>query len=239
MILHENSETFRDAIRAASDHLDIRDIFVEKDYWVTFILKRLSKSEYSGNVVFKGGTSLSKVHKLIARFSEDVDLAILKSDSQTETQVRVLIRRIEKEITSEFEEVNLEGITSKQTKYRKTAYNYDRLIETKTESGIQEKLILEINSFANPVPFERMPVDSLIAQYFNDTNNSVLIDKYNLEPFTLNVLVLESTLIEKILSLIRLSFYEDSMDKLKSKVRHFYDIYFLSSSETCQDFLST
>jgi len=69
MILHENSDTFRDAIRTASDHLGIRDDFVEKDYWVTFILKRLSESDYSGNVVFKGGTSLSKVHKLIARFS--------------------------------------------------------------------------------------------------------------------------------------------------------------------------
>jgi hypothetical protein len=64
MNLHENSDTFRDAIRAASEYLGIRDVFVEKDYWVTFILKRLPESEYSGNVVFKGGTSLSKVHKL-------------------------------------------------------------------------------------------------------------------------------------------------------------------------------
>ncbi len=239
MILHENSDSFRDAIRAASDQLGIRDVFVEKDYWVTSILKRLSESDYSGSVVFKGGTSLSKVHKLIARFSEDVDLAILKSDSLTETQVRNLIRMIEKEITANFEEVNLKGISSKKTNYRKTAYNYNKLIETGIESGIQEKLIIEINSFANPVPFEQMPVDSLIAQYFKETNNSVLIDKYNLEPFTLNVLALESTLIEKLLSLIRLSFFEDGLDKLKSKVRHFYDIYFLSISDTCKELIAS
>ena len=76
VILHENREVFLNAIRAASDYLEIRDVLVEKDYWVTILLKRLSLSDNSTNVVFKGGTSLSKVYKLIARFSEDVDLAI-------------------------------------------------------------------------------------------------------------------------------------------------------------------
>jgi len=44
MNLHENKDAFRVAIRAASDHFDIREVFVEKDYWVTFILRRLSLS---------------------------------------------------------------------------------------------------------------------------------------------------------------------------------------------------
>ena len=69
MNLHEDSDVFEDAIRAAGDHLNMRAVFVEKDYWVTFLLSRLSESSHSDKVVFKGGTSLSKVHKLIARFS--------------------------------------------------------------------------------------------------------------------------------------------------------------------------
>ena len=44
-------------------------------YWVTIALKRLSESAYAERIVFKGGTSLSKAHKLIRRFSEDIDLA--------------------------------------------------------------------------------------------------------------------------------------------------------------------
>ena len=122
MNLHKNKKSFQDAIRAASDHLRIRDIFVEKDYWVTFLLRRLSLSENSENVVFKGGSSLSKVYKLIDRFSEDVDLAILKEEGQSETQVRNMIRSIEKELTTGFKEVYIKKITSKQTKFRKTAY---------------------------------------------------------------------------------------------------------------------
>src|SRR4030042_929624 len=171
MNLHENKEAFGNAIRAASNHRGIRDIFIEKDYWVTFLLKRLSQSKNSKNVVFKGGTSLSKVHKLIARFSEDIDLAILKSEDQTETQVRRMIRTIEKEITSGFEEVSIEGITSKQTKFRKTAYNYNRIINPDTTTSVHEKLILEINSFVNPVPFEFLSADSLIATFLMETGN--------------------------------------------------------------------
>lgn len=239
MNLHDSGVVFEDAIRAASDHLDMRTIFVEKDYWVTFLLSRLSKSAYSNEIVFKGGTSLSKVHKLIARFSEDVDLAILKSEDKTATQVRNLLRKVEKELVSGFEEVYLEGITSKQTRYRKTAYDYNRTLAPNSAQVIQEKLILEINSFANPVPFKRMPVSSLIEQFLHETNQYETIDKYGLQPFELNVLVPESTCIEKILSLIRLSFFEDGIDKLKNKVRHFYDLYFLSTSEACRDYLHT
>jgi hypothetical protein len=217
----------------------MRTVFVEKDYWVTFLLFRLSKSVHSDKIVFKGGTSLSKVFKLIARFSEDVDLAILKSEGQTATQIRNLIRKVEKDLASGFNEVHIERITSKQTRYRKTVYNYNKTISPESDLGIQELLILEINSFANPVPFKRMLVSSLIEQFLSETIQHDTIEKYGLQSFELNVLVLESTLIEKILSLIRLSFFDDNIDKLKSKVRHFYDLYFLSISDTCREYLHT
>jgi predicted nucleotidyltransferase component of viral defense system len=57
MNLHENSGVFEDAIRAVSDHLDMRTIFVDKDYWVTFLLSGLSKSAHSDEIVFRGGTN--------------------------------------------------------------------------------------------------------------------------------------------------------------------------------------
>ncbi len=50
---------------------------MEKDFWVCWTLRRVFELEcLKDNVLFKGGTSLSKVHKLIERFSEDVDLSI-------------------------------------------------------------------------------------------------------------------------------------------------------------------
>lgn len=50
---------------------------VEKDFWVCWVLKQLFLSpSLSEHLVFKGGTSLSKVDGMIERFSEDIDLAL-------------------------------------------------------------------------------------------------------------------------------------------------------------------
>lgn len=50
---------------------------VEKDFWVCWLLRLVfSDPELGGHLVFKGGTSLSKVFGLIQRFSEDIDLSV-------------------------------------------------------------------------------------------------------------------------------------------------------------------
>ena len=51
-------------------------VAIEKDWWVTLALNASFSLPYSKNIVFKGGTSLSKGWNLIERFSEDIDLAI-------------------------------------------------------------------------------------------------------------------------------------------------------------------
>jgi hypothetical protein len=53
------------------------DAIIEKDFWVCWVLKQLfSIDALSGRLLFKGGTSLSKVFHAINRFSEDIDLAV-------------------------------------------------------------------------------------------------------------------------------------------------------------------
>ena len=49
---------------------------IEKDWWVTEILRALFSLPYAEHISFKGGTNLSKCWNLIERFSEDVDIAI-------------------------------------------------------------------------------------------------------------------------------------------------------------------
>lgn len=69
--LHSEREQFRDAIDLAYDQTGVMVQAIEKDYYVTMLLRLLAqKMPY---IVFKGGTSLSKCHKVIRRFSEDVD----------------------------------------------------------------------------------------------------------------------------------------------------------------------
>jgi hypothetical protein len=54
----------------------VSPIVLEKDFWVCWLLWILFESDFAGSLVFKGGTSLSKVFGVIDRFSEDIDLSV-------------------------------------------------------------------------------------------------------------------------------------------------------------------
>jgi len=67
----------RDLFSASAEAKGIPPAIIEKDFWVCWVLKYLFTSPQLGrHLVFKGGTSLSKVFGLIARFSEDIDLVL-------------------------------------------------------------------------------------------------------------------------------------------------------------------
>ena len=185
MKLHTADKTFfSDTIRAASQHLKINDVFIEKDYWITLVLNQLSKTKFVSETVFKGGTSLLKGFGLINRFSEDVDIAIIKAEDKSGNVVKNIIRTVEKEITNELKEVNLEGVTSKGSKFRKSVFQYSSI----DKQYKNNRLIVEINSFANPFPYQQCTIKSFIYDFLNETNNTEYIEQYALLPFTVNVL---------------------------------------------------
>lgn len=60
-----------------ADHKGLSEAIIEKDFWVCWVLRQLFSIEsLSGRLLFKGGTSLSKIFHAINRFSEDIDLAV-------------------------------------------------------------------------------------------------------------------------------------------------------------------
>ena len=63
-----------DFLTASSQSLGRLESVLEKDLWVVAVLKVLFTSPFATKITFTGGTSLSKCHNLIDRFSEDIDL---------------------------------------------------------------------------------------------------------------------------------------------------------------------
>jgi hypothetical protein len=64
-------------IQEAAARLGILPVIVEKDYWVCWLLGKIfADPRWEPHLVFKGGTSLSKVFNAIQRFSEDIDLSV-------------------------------------------------------------------------------------------------------------------------------------------------------------------
>jgi predicted nucleotidyltransferase component of viral defense system len=237
MILHHKKKDFINAIATASQKLGIREVYIEKDYWVTYVLKSLSTSEYTNKVVFKGGTSLSKAHQLIERFSEDVDLALLLDGTETGGQVKALIKNIEaKLMSSPFEENKAHPVKSKGSKFRKTAHVYPRLIQSNDFGYAYDHLVLEINSFANPTPYKRMKISSIIAQFIQSIDKK-MITEYELQDFEVNVLDIKRTFTEKLMGLVRAGYEANPLISLEERIRHIYDLHQLLATEEIKTFL--
>lgn len=63
-------------LQRAEEKFRINQVAIEKDWWVTVVLNALFKCSCADQLIFKGGTSLSKGWNLIERFSEDIDLSV-------------------------------------------------------------------------------------------------------------------------------------------------------------------
>src|ERR1035437_10682008 len=203
MKLHQDKEVFSQAILTTAEYFKIQEVFVEKDYWVTYVLKNLSQSKYKDTLVFKGGTSLSKAYRLINRFSEDIDLAIIQSKAASGNAIKNLIKDVEAEITKGLKEIVIPAVTSKGSKFRKTVSEYPRVVEGSDFGQAKDKLLIEINSFANPHPHSEMPIQTMIADFLLQTSRKDVVESNDLKAFNVNVLGLERTLTEKIVSLLR------------------------------------
>jgi hypothetical protein len=226
MNLHTSEGDFQALIALAGKKFEIADVLIEKDYWVTRALKNLSSSEFVDKVVFKGGTSLSKAHKIIHRFSEDIDLAVIVNPAMNGNQVKRLLEKVEKECSKGFLEKGTDPRVSKGSKYRKTVWEFPKVQLNGEYGDAGEHILLEVNSFTIPEPHEDMSLNSLIAEYLLAESNTAVIEEFQLHSFNIPVLRAERTFVEKISALARGSytFETEPFDILRKNIRHFYDL---------------
>lgn len=223
MNLHEDHEVFAELVAVTAATIGLPQVYVEKDYWVTKALKYLSESPYVDKVVFKGGTSLAKAYKLIDRFSEDIDLAVLAGDIGDAARKR-LLKGVEVAVTQGLTYLKEDVRESKGSKYRKTVYQYPRSIAGTDFGQASSELLVEVNAFTRPEPFELRKLQTLIAEVLAEKGEIELLARYALESFPINVLSVRRTLVEKMLGVIRDSYSEDPVAKLSDRIRHLYDI---------------
>jgi hypothetical protein len=239
MKLHIDTERFATLITFAAEYFQISQTFVEKDYWITRALQRMSQNPNAEKVVFKGGTSLSKAYRLTNRFSEDIDIAVIDTDSFSGNQLKMLIKRLAKDMANELEEKVVQGETSKGSRFYKAIYLYPNLVGLTSPTVKAGQLLIEINTYGNPYPYIKQEITSFITDYLAAINRQDLIDEYELKPFSINVLDKRRTITEKLVSLIRFSFEEDIQKALTAKIRHFYDLYYLTNDAECMEYINS
>ena len=222
MKLHEYQDEFRDLISIVANKLHIPESAVERDYYIVLLLKNLENSEYADKCVFKGGTSLSKCYPgSIERFSEDIDLTFLGM----ELSDKVCDKNIKKIETIMTEGAQTEKIGAERFPRTKSMYVWF--------VNEDNKIKLEIGSSVRPDPYSKKTFKSYIHEFLEEQGADDDIQKFELAAVTLNVLHIERTFIDKIMSVKRHAICE-SLDK---KVRHIYDVTRLFKLPEIEEFL--
>ena len=216
--LHNNREQFAEAINLAVFQTGLAPEIIEKDYYITLILCKLSKM--FDFVVFKGGTSLSKCHKVIDRFSEDIDITIDNSLSQGQKKkLKYGIVEIAEELSMKIS--NMEDIRSRRD-YNCYKIEYDSVL-TSTFGAVNPMVIMETSFTEVSFPTVTLAVASYIGELLQEEAPEMLTE-YSLNPFEMKVQGLDRTLIDKVFAVC--DYYLSG--RVKKHSRHIYDIYKLS-----------
>lgn len=217
MRLDECKNIFENSINKCANYFDIHREYVEKDYWLTLILKKIVSK--NNNYVFKGGTSLSKCFNLIKRFSEDIDISY--SEEYKDLSASQIERKF-RGIRESIEESGLRIIGSENLRRRRYFNQFHCLYSSLFLDGnIDKKVIIELSAQTPSFPVVKRKIQSFIGEYFEKTNQQALVEQFELEPFDIDVQCLERTLIDKLFAIC--DYYLSINCERHS--RHLYDIY--------------
>ena len=215
-MLHDDRDLFRQIVLLTAEAMGIDSGIIEKDYYVTMFLKSLAAKQ--PQILFKGGTSLSKCYKLIKRFSEDIDLNLECEIRPTEGQRRHLKENIVSTIEEfGFKLTNPDQVRSRRD-YNKYIIDFPSVFDF---AAIKQYLIVETSVFLRAYPSRKMAAASFVYDYLKQEKREDIITQFSLEPFELNVQRVERTFIDKLFAVG--DYYLDN--KTMEHSRHIYDLY--------------
>jgi predicted nucleotidyltransferase component of viral defense system len=237
----EKNEIFR----KVQENINLHTKSIEKDWWVTAVIRALFSLPYAENLLFKGGTSLSKCWNIIQRFSEDVDIAINRSllgfgDNLSNNQIRNKLRKtsysfikeklsvdlaqqmINQEISKDLFSVNVEFSEDSAKDPVIVEIIYKSVIEGLVY--INPTVKLEIGCRSMREPFEKVNIQSCVDATFPQTPKAD-------QPFELNLAVPERTFIEKLCLLQEEFAKPQELVRTNRMSRHLYDIAKISDTD--------
>lgn len=199
MKLHDSPDVFETIVLRIAEREDIRSDVLEKDYYVTLLLKELSLNQDKLKAYFKGGTALYKALSSINRFSEDIDLTVCDKDcSKTQGKKRLeqsaqgytVLQRL----TDDNENTNYKGnVTS--------VYGYVPIFsDIDNNDPLQRfgRVKVEATSFTTSEPWEAMEITPIIYTKATDEEREILEKEFDVVPFQLKTIKLERIFIDKL-----------------------------------------
>jgi hypothetical protein len=228
MLLREDAD-FQTAIDRAAASLGEPAAFIEKDYWVTQVLRSLAETQ-RGGFVLKGGTSLSKGYGIINRFSEDVDILVVpradESNAVAERRLRGVTEAVAAILDLEWSERRPPGRGHHPSRGDDLRYGGAKRAGSLPISP--DVVYLETRIGDGQEPSEMATIAPMIARW-GELAGQVFAD---LEPFDVRVLEPRRTLIEKLVAVHHVaSVWTPESPEKGRHGRHYHDIFKLLGHE--------
>lgn len=233
MKLFEHTD-YRELIIATARALDVPEPFVEKDHWITELLRTV-QTTLPDRVIFKGGTSLSKGWDLIRRFSEDVDLFVdpdvaprlgPNGVDRTLKTLRDAVRGV-----PGLELIAPPPALSRTRKGKERGDEFAYVTAFPEDDRLPATVRLEAGIQSGRQPIERRSISSLLADFVRGRPDvaTALGPLPELEPFEMALLAFRRTFVEKLFTI------HGKIERFKldgthpgRDVRHYADIFYLA-----------
>lgn len=237
-----------DELQITASHVarnkDISEGAVEKDWWVTAILKVLFSLSPAKYMFFKGGTSLSKGWNLIDRFSEDIDIALYRdfyldvlgkecANASTNNQVKNLrianrgyiIGEFAYELTAKLEDAGLGEcrVVPITTKKDGSPIDHDSdpviieihyPVKVSSDAYVRPVVKIEISCLSMKEPYEVKRISSLVGEAFPQIDDETIADIPTITP--------TRTFLEK--AFLLNEEYQRKNPRTERMSRHLYDL---------------
>lgn len=235
-----NEAEFLATVDVAAETLDIQPLAVEKDYWVCQALRAIV-SQYPGQVVFKGGTSLEKLG-LIRRFSEDLDLLVV-TQYETENAAKRALKGMcqAAAAATSFPEKDPKsgGVLGAHHRRAYLQPPLQRRVDDTSAIADANSVLVELGQSGGPHPARPHMVTSMLAQQLADAGQDLALYA-DLAPFSVDILHPGRTLLEKLLRVNNFAHDPDGavVHGWARIGRQFYDIWALLGNDDVKDLLA-
>ncbi len=234
----------REAINTVALQTGLPPSSIEKDWWVTQVLKALHTLPYAEHIAFKGGTSLSKCWNLIDRFSEDVDIALSREflgfgGELSKTQISDKLRRAACTFVREKMQFDVRSALL-NLKIKSESFSVDVVVTPITTTDpevitvtyrsmfdvspyIKNTVKIEISGRSMMEPIEKKAINASIDKHFPKS-------PFAEDAFEVNAVIPERTFLEKVF-LLHEEFKKDVV-RVERMSRHIYDLAMMMDTES-------
>lgn len=228
MKLHEHDE-FRESLIATARQQELPEQFIEKDYYVTEIL-RVVVDTHPGRTIFKGGTSLFKGWRLISRYSEDIDLFLDPKAFDPHLGRRAVDRELKNLRDAVAAHPALTHIAERSSRSkgfsREDLFSYESIVPDPL-LPVETAVLLEPGIQSGKHPTAELSISSLVSDFLREGGADDLADDLN--PFLMTLLHFRRTFVEKLFTIHgKVERLKEEGQVLGRDTRHYADLHTLA-----------